>query len=359
MLAYSIGPGWSPYDDHLVTMTKRDTFLRQWAMLRMIPRYPRKIDTRTLSIRLAEEGFSASMRTIQRDLKTLSTLFPLEEDDRNKPFGWSWAKNANVLDIPGMEPPAALVFRVAEDFLAPQLPRATLDYLQPHFRRARQVLDATSTEGFRWWADKVRIVPRGLPLIPAEVDGRVQYAVYQALFEGRRLRVVYRPRDCDANVEYEVNPLGLVFRQGVVYLVATLWEYADVKQLALHRIQDAELMDKKAKVPPGFDLDNYIGRGEFEYPVSSKPLRLRLLFDGDAAFHLQETPLAKDQVLKSLPDGRVEVRATVKDTLELRWWLQGFGEYVEILGPAALRKEFQVTARNLHRMYNSHSRRPD
>lgn len=325
-------------------------------MLRLIPRHPRKIDTRALSDRLAEEGFSASMRTIQRDLKTLSALFPLQEDDRNKPFGWSWAKNANVLDIPGMEPPAALVFRVAEDFLAPQLPRATLDYLQPHFQRARQVLDATSAGGFRWWADKVRIVPRGLPLIPAEVDAGVQHAVYQALFEGRRLRTGYRPRDLDTSVEYEVNPLGLVFRQGVVYLVSTLWDYDDVKQLALHRIHDAELLNKKAKEPPGFNLDAYIGRGEFEYPLSSKPLRLRLCFDGDAAFHLQETPLAEDQVLKPLPDGSVEVRATVKDTLELRWWLLGFGEYVEVLGPAALRKEFQETARNLHRMYDTRSR---
>ena len=325
-------------------------------MLRLIPRHPRKIETRALGERLAEEGFSTSMRTIQRDLKTLSALFPLEEDDRNKPFGWCWAKNANVLDIPGMEPPAALVFRVAEDFLAPQLPCATLDYLQPHFQRARQVLGATSAGGFRWWADRVRIVPRGLPLIPAEVDADIQHAVYEALFNGRRFRAMYQPRDRDTSVEYEINPLGLVFRQGVVYLVATLWDYEDVKQLALHRIQRADLLDKKVKEPPGFDLDDYIGRGEFEYPVSPKPLRLRLRFDGDAAFHLQETPLADDQVIKPRSDGKVELRATVKDTLELRWWLLGFGECVEILGPAALRKEFQMTARNLHRMYSSRSR---
>ena len=325
-------------------------------MLRLIPRHPRKIETRALGERLAEEGFRTSMRTIQRDLKTLSALFPLEEDDRNKPFGWCWAKDANVLDIPGMEPPAALVFRVAEDFLAPQLPCATLDYLQPHFQRARQVLGATSAGGFRWWADKVRIVPRGLPLIPAEVDADIQYAVYEALFNGRRFRAKYQPRDRDTSVEYEINPLGLVFRQGVVYLVATLWNYEDVKQLALHRIQRADLLDKKVKEPPGFDLDDYIGRGEFEYPVSPKPLRLRLRFDGDAAFHLQETPLADDQVIKPRSDGKVELRATVKDTLELRWWLLGFGECVEILGPASLRKEFQMTARNLHRMYSPRRR---
>ena len=257
--------------------------------------------------------------------------------------------------FPGMEPPAALVFRVAEDFLAPQLPRATLEYLQPHFQRARQVLGATSAGGFSRWANKVRILPRGLSLIPAEVDAGVQDVVYRALFEGRRFHAVYHPRDRDASVEYEVNPLGLVFRQGVVYLVATLWDYEDVKQLALHRIKDVELLRKKAKEPAGFDLEDYIGRGEFEYPVSSKPLRLRLCFEEDAAFHLQETPLAEDQVLKPRPDGKVEVQATVKDTLELRWWLLGFGENVEILGPAALRKEFQVMARNLHRMYNSRS----
>ncbi|MBX3302969.1 MAG: WYL domain-containing protein [Nitrospira sp.] len=39
--------------------------------------------------------------------------------------------------------------------------------------------------------------------------------------------------------------------------------------------------------------------------------------------------------------------ASNKDTLELRWWLLGFGDMVEVLGPKTLRKEFAATAKRL------------
>ena len=64
-----------------------DTLLRQWTMLRLIPRAPRKIETAALERLLFEEGFEVNRRSIQRDLNTLSTRFPLLCDMREKPYG--------------------------------------------------------------------------------------------------------------------------------------------------------------------------------------------------------------------------------------------------------------------------------
>ena len=83
-------------DDPALTMTKLDTLHRQWAMLRHIPSYPGKIDTGTLRRKLEVEGYLVSVRTIQRDLKMLSMVFPLLEDGRSRPYGWSWEKDAKV-----------------------------------------------------------------------------------------------------------------------------------------------------------------------------------------------------------------------------------------------------------------------
>ena len=41
-----------------------DTLLRQWAMLRHIPRHPYKIDTVTLQNKLANQGHDITLRTI-------------------------------------------------------------------------------------------------------------------------------------------------------------------------------------------------------------------------------------------------------------------------------------------------------
>jgi predicted DNA-binding transcriptional regulator YafY len=56
------------------------------------------------------------------------------------------------------------------------------------------------------------------------------------------------------------------------------------------------------------------------------------------------SPLSVDQVLTALDDERVLVRATVDNTAELRWWLLGFGDFVEVLAPADLREEFRTRA---------------
>ncbi len=69
-----------------------DAMLRQWSLLRSIPRSPRRVDTTTLLRRLQEDGFTVGQRTVQRDLHRLSEIFPLMLDKRTVPFGWSWMR---------------------------------------------------------------------------------------------------------------------------------------------------------------------------------------------------------------------------------------------------------------------------
>ncbi len=328
-----------------------DTFLRQWAMLRLVPRHPAKIDTTSLQQLLADEGFETTHRTIQRDLQTLSAVFPLAVDEREKPFGWFWAKDAKVMDIPGITPPAALAFRLAESHLADLLPPSVLDYLEPHFQRAREVLKTTSLGGLKAWSAKVHVIPRGLQLKPAKVEADVQHVVYEALLARQRFSAFYLPRDGEQAVEYEVNPLALVLRQGVTYLVATLWDYDDVKHLALHRMQSAAPLDRKARQPGNFRIDDYLESGAFAYPVSTRKIKLHALFDIATAYHLFETPLADDQVLRAEGAKHMLLKATVDDSAELRWWLLGFGDGVEVLSPKRLRQEFRSVAIKLGALY--------
>jgi predicted DNA-binding transcriptional regulator YafY len=42
----------------------------------------------------------------------------------------------------------------------------------------------------------------------------------------------------------------------------------------------------------------------------------------------------------------------VLDTLQLRWWLLGFGDQVEVVAPKSLRQEFAETARNMAGYYS-------
>lgn len=313
-----------------------DALLRHWAMLRLIPRHPRRIDSGRIRDELERQGYTITLRSIQRDLNKLSAVLPLCSD-QSKPQGWWWEADADLLEIPGLDPQAALVFKMAEQHLKQVLPASTLDALRPWFRAANGVLDALP-DGIGGWMGKVRILPNGPPLIPPSINQDVQSAIYHALFENRRLALSYRPRGAEIAKAYEINPMAVVQRGHLIYIVCTLWDYSNPMLMLMHRVESAVVMDTPATCPEGFDVDEYIAEGELGYRVGP-PILLRTVLDPSLEQVFSETRLAEDQALERINDGKILISATVQDTKELRAWLRSFGRLVSVLQPAGFLDE--------------------
>lgn len=333
----------------------KDTTLRYLAMLKMIPRSPGTIDASLLLERLKNQGFKATARTVQRDLVKLSVPFPLVNEPMpgSRANLWSWAEEADLMDIPEMSPLAALTFTLVESFLVKLLPVTVMNYLNPHFKRAHNLLEKLHSTHFGRWHEKIRIIPRGQRLIPAPVNPDVLGVLYEALLQEKQFEAEYQARNAAESKSYRVHPLGLVFRHEIIYLVCTIKEYSQIRHLPLHRFLSAELTDDSRLLPEDFDLDEVIGRGEFSYPVKDESILLEVLFDRQAAAHLQETPLSEDQELWDRDEQTVVLKATVQNTSELRWWLLGFGDKVEVLKPEGLREEFKYIFTELSRRYST------
>jgi len=328
-----------------------DTVMRQWMMLRMVPRAPSKISTIEIMNNLAAESFDISQRSIQRDLDKFSSIFPLTCDDASKPFGWSWSKDATALDIPGMDSHTALAFYLAEQHLEPILPHETVSHLKPHFKAAKKVLnEVQSKKGATAWADKVRVLRQGPDLSTPEVSEDVQSAVYSGLLLNRRLQVTYKPRGSKSKKDYTISPLGLVLKNGIFYLPCTIDDYQDVRLLTMHRIQSAKKLDIPTTSPKGFDLDAYIASGELSFQLGDR-INLKAIIDKDVAFHLGERKLSPKQTLQEQADGTFLLQANVNDTSELRCWLRGYDEQIEVLEPKSLREDLYQSAKALIRKY--------
>jgi predicted DNA-binding transcriptional regulator YafY len=330
-----------------------DTLLRQWHMVRAIPRHPRRIGVREIQASLDVAGFGVTARTVQRDLMELSTTFPLVCDEREKPYGWSWQARAPVFDLPNLSNHEALAFAMVEDYLRPLLPHALLDQLQPYFSIARKRMASEHrTRGSASWLGKVGVAQPTQTLIPPNVDARVQSIVTDALLDDRRLDATYRRKGQRDAREYVLNPLALLQRGPVTYLLASVGIYDDVLMFALHRFIRVTVADGKARRPKGFDLASFLKDGWAHYGTG-KSIRLDARFTAEAAEHLNETPLSEDQKLGGEADGRVRLRATVADTPQLRWWLLGFADAVEVVGPTALREWFAQTTARMAKSYPS------
>ena len=327
-----------------------DTLLRQWAMLRFIPRFPRRVDTTKLQYELAKAGHDINLRTIQRDLNKLSEVLPLVADNA-KPQGWSWVADAKQIDLPALDPQAALTFKLVESYMQQLLPASTLSYLQPWFHTANGVLDQHGN-GLAHWPDKIRVLPRGLPQKAPDIAPEVAEAVYHAVLIERQLQITYPGKHDQTETRcHTVHPLALVVRDRVVYLICVFDSYSDTRQLAMHRILSAEMLIETAQRPEQFSIDAYIAEGEFGVVLNPQPIVLKAEFFRHVATYLRESPIADDQVIEDVDEDNVLLRATVPDTLELRLWLKSFGDEVAVLEPAALRQEFREMAENLKSYY--------
>ena len=235
-----------------------------------------------------------------------------------------------------------MTFHLVERHLS-LLPESTLNYLSPWFRTATAVLEAND-HGVTRWRDKVRVLPRGLRLQSPPIDAGLHATLYDAPLKERQVTIRYLQRQATEVKEYLAHPLGVVTRDKVIYLVCTMWDFTDVRQLALHRMQSATILDEACRRrPAGFCLDGYIAGGAFGYPESSDTIQLEARFTNAAAAHLSECPLADDQRIVADGAGAVRISATVLDTKELRWWLLGFGDQVTVLGPPRLREQMRDT----------------
>lgn len=335
----------------LMAQLHPDTLFRQWQMLRMIPRYPLKITARDLHGKLQAEQFDVTKRTVERDLLSLSELFPLVSDERDRPYGWSWKKDAPLFSLPGLSHTEALTLAMVEQHLNTLLPSSTLQQLEPYFSAARQHLDkAPQSEHARSWLNKVRTVPASQPLLPPIVNPAVQQAVYEALLADRQLNIKYLSRGKKAAIEYRIHPFAAVQRGHVTYLYCRFSDYEDLRTLAVHRIQSATMLEEASNVPGDFSIDEVIKTGKFGFCTKGL-ITLEAIFYNGVGDHLFETPLCRDQTLTEQEDGTVRLTATVPHTLQLGWWLLGLGDGVEVIKPEELREQIAMTIDKMQARY--------
>jgi predicted DNA-binding transcriptional regulator YafY len=151
------------------------TILRQWLVLGMLPRPPRRIDTGSIEARLRDRGIEVHRRTIQRDLLELAEVFPIVADERAKPYGWRWADDADgmlsrIAPRARSGPRVALSLRVAEAHL-------------------EQVLEVLGSPG------EYELVARGEPALTIAVTVEDSRAARHAVFGVSDVAEVLAPRE--------------------------------------------------------------------------------------------------------------------------------------------------------------------
>ena len=125
---------------------------RQWHIVRYLLNGV-YVSTSSIREHLATLGMETELRTIQRDMRILEGIFPLECRQDSVPHSWRWQRDVSK---GGMSLTQALTFRLVEDqlrdFLSPQL----MQDLQPLFIKAKLVTGMANVS-----ADIIKPSPKG------------------------------------------------------------------------------------------------------------------------------------------------------------------------------------------------------
>lgn len=327
-------------DAHIDTVSKDTgdnrhgaaTTARQWQVLSQLQRN-RWVGTTHVYEQLKLAGFDISLRTVQRDLNALAKRFPIEKNNAN-PQGWRWKDDAPLQSLPHMNLSQAVAFNMVEANLTQLLPPVILDELFPWFDLARRQLKNSKVT--HSWLDRVRIEPATQPLIAPTIDLESKDNIYHALFYQLQIQACYTGSNKSQASEYILNPIAIIQRGVIIYLLATRVDDAEliIRTFALHRFDSVEILESTAVTPEDFELDRYLDAGGMGFshplfrhmPEHGKNTAIALHFTKTAGKSLTESQLSEDQAVTINEDGTLVVEATVNLTSQLVWWLRGFGK---------------------------------
>lgn len=316
----------------------RNTLSRQWELLRLLPTSGSGATARWLQEQLAEAGFPTTKRTVERDLEDLSTVFAIRKNDKSVPFGFSWSP-ASSFQASAVTVLDALTLSLAQETLRPLIPSFMLGALEPRFEQAINKLGALSGKSAAGkWPQKVASVPANLPMLAPKIDPACLACVQHALIEELQLTCSYYSAHRDLTSELVLEPLGLVQRGNITYLIATATPYEDVRQFALHRMSAVTITQKPITAIRDFDLKAYTASSAMQFGDNAGELiTLEAWVNEGLLRMLRETPLCEDMETMSSEDGGW-IRAKVADSWALEWWLLSHTGSIAVTAPTDLKQ---------------------
>jgi predicted DNA-binding transcriptional regulator YafY len=302
---------------------------------------------RRLTARALAQRFEVSERTIHRDMEALSGSGVPVFAERGNGGGWALLEpyRTNLTGLSDVEAQALLLaqskhilsdlgLRQAADSALIKL-LATLPVMVR--RNAELVRQRIHVDGAGWrqWEERVPALP----------------ALQTALWQDRQVHLVYKRSD-ETVVERLVDPLGLVVRGSVWYLVAAVEGEARTYRVA--RVQNARLADSPSVRASDFDLALYWEQSKAEFQASLPRYMATLRIDSEILPHARWAWRFARIERTDPPDAegwqQIEVNFEVEE--EACICVLAFGPQVEVLAPLALRAQVAARAQAVVERYH-------
>lgn len=186
---------------------------------------------------------------------------------------------------------------------------------------------------------------------PLEGKQEVYELLVRASAEKRVARIRY---DCMTEyLQYQTSlrVYHLTYYQRSWYAIGQSSRHREVRTFNLGRVLQAELLDKRFRTPKSFSIKSHLRNAWGLIPEPGPDLEVRLRFSSLVARNVAEVLWHPSQECAFTEDGSLEYRVTVSGLREIVWWVLGYGDQVEVLRPAKLRKLVAQRLQNAANLY--------
>lgn len=339
----------------------QDTALRYVAIYKLLAANTRRKWTiSALRQTLFEDGYEVTERTLQRDLKDkISVIFPIICFDEANEYRWS-IDNSRTLDFVNFDMTTALSLNIAQAHLENTLPQVVLDKLRTRFEAAEQYIESHGKNTLANWKNRVRAIPNGKALIPAKITEEIWRLTTEALLEKKQILITYRNPKGELK-NWRLHPQGLVSRHSANYLIVTINDYKNLMILALHRIQEIEVIDQPCnqfdeKIISDYMSSNAVGwafdEDNNEGGLTEQEVTLVADVSPYTASVLSETKLSEQQIIEPITNSDWQrITSKVPNNQETLWWIYSLNSNIHVHEPKEWVEEIKDNIERVQSMY--------
>lgn len=317
--------------------SNNSTIARQWEMLNKLPRRTPGISASEMMEWLRDQGYEVTKRTVERDLRDLSTLFGIGSNEENTPFRWYWIPTARD-HYESVELGEALSLVLCEKILSSLLSAELHNAIVPKLELAHKKLEALGDLPMAKWSKCVRFVPENLPFMPVQIKPAVLRNLQDAIVDERQIEIDYESFNQKGKKSI-VHPFSFVQRGSRIYLVAFSEEHKDMRIFAAQRIKSVRVLNERVIVPKGFTIDKFIGDGNLQFG-GGDTINLKAKLTAELASYLEESKINESQRI-NYENGTYVLHVKTVSSWQLWFWILSQGHSIEVLSPKSLREDLR------------------
>lgn len=318
-------------------MTLEEQFTRLVRTLQLIERDPGKWDVAGLELE-----FGVARATIERDIRILRQWGTIERKD-----GCFAVKSLKFLPR-SFTPSEALALVLAGTMASERMGMPPMDAMRTALAKIDTILPDQVSSMIKKMRKRISI---GVNLV-RECNSETLDMISKAISSHNPLEISYYVIARNELTTRRVDPYGLTFRFGGWYVIGYCHLREDVRTFGVDRIRSLRLVNDHFKYPEGFDLEGYLERG-WSLQADDAQETVVLHFDKGITPWISNCKFHPSQKITHRPDGSSIFEVTVAGVDEIKHWILGFGDKVEVLEPESLRNAIAAECGDMARKYRS------